>query len=83
MDDSHFRYEMRPGHYICLSPLSDEILDELGVDGLGDSFGYFIYETEGGVSASRCTNVLAKCPSYEAACRVLEIYSSHPRMLPA
>jgi len=83
MDEPHFRFELHPGHFVCLSPLNDDVLDELGVDGLGDGFGYFIYETAGGPEATHCINVLAKCPSFEAACRVLEIYRGPRAMLDA
>jgi len=74
MDDSFFKIEIAPNHFICMSPLAQEVLDALGVDDLGDDFGYFIYESTGR-SITGCINVLAKCPSFEAAARLLEIYT--------
>lgn len=54
-----------------VSPLDEEVLDAMAVDGLGDEFGFFVYETNG-PSPRDCINVLAKCPTYEAAIRLLE-----------
>lgn len=56
---------------MCISPLNEDVLDEAMVDGLGDDFGYFVYETIGPRSKA-CIEVLAKCPTYEAAVRLLE-----------
>lgn len=50
----------------------------MAVDGLGDDFGYFIYEAIGDARRSQCCNVLAKCPSYEAAMRLVELYAMRP-----
>ncbi len=78
MDDSFFKMEIAPNHFVCMSPLTQDVLDALGVDDLGGDFGYFIYESIG-YSTTGCTTVLAKCPSYEAAVRLLEIYASPAR----
>jgi hypothetical protein len=74
MDDSFFSIEMEPGQYICISTLNKEILEESGVDGLGDDFGYFVYESADEGSGTKCINILAKCPDFEAASRLMEIY---------
>lgn len=79
MDETFFKFEVGPNHFISLSPLSDEILDEMGVDNLGGDFGYFIYESFGS-ALSQSTSILAKCPSYEAASRLMELYISRVRM---
>lgn len=75
MDDSFFYFRLEAKHFICVSPLSKGVLDELGVDGLGDEFGYFIYESTE-PSPKGCTNILAKCEGYETASRLIEIYRS-------
>lgn len=65
-------------HYVCMSPLTREFFDSLDVDGLGDDFGYFVYESQGAFPVQSIT-VLAKCPSYEAAARLMQIYGSAAR----
>jgi hypothetical protein len=75
MSDHFLKFETEPGHYICVSTLTKDVLDSLGVDGLGDDYGFFVYEAIGDKTRSRCSNVLAKCPSFEAASRLIELYS--------
>ncbi len=75
MDDAAFSIKIGLNKYIVLSPLSKEAIEASGVDGLGDDFGYFVFESVGGVSPQKCSKVLAKCPDYESASRLMEIYS--------
>ena len=75
MDDSFFYRRLAAKHFICISPLSKELLNDLQVDGLGDEFGYFVYESADGTPRG-CMNVLAKCDGYEAAYRLIELYRS-------
>jgi len=77
MDDSFFYFKLADDHFICLSPLSKDILGDLGADSLGDEFGYFLYESSDRSSHS-CTKILAKCESYEAASRLIELYKTSP-----
>ena len=79
MDETFFKFEVTPDHFVCLSPLSQEIIDAFGADDFGDDFGYFIYESRG-IGSSQCTSILAKCPSYEAASRLIELYTSGIRL---
>lgn len=75
MGDSFFYLRLEAKHFICVSPLSKSLLDDLGVDGLGDEFGYFIYESTE-PSPKGCMKILAKCEGYETASRLIEIYRS-------
>lgn len=75
MEDSFFYQRLSAEHFICISPLSKHILMALQVDGLGDQFGYFVYESADG-SPRGCTKILAKCESYESASRLIELYNT-------
>lgn len=66
---------------MCISPLDIEALDAAMVDGLGDDYGYFVYEARGPRGAA-CIDVLAKCPTFEAALRLLE-FLTPPNLVPA
>ena len=66
---------------MCISPLEEEILEAANVDGLGDEFGYFVYEAKG-PRANTSIDVLAKCPTFEAALRLLDFLSA-PRLVQA
>lgn len=79
MSDTFFRIALGPEHYMCVSPLDEEKLDAAMVDGLGDEFGYFVYESTG-PRINPFIEVLAKCPTYEAALRLLDfLVPAHPR----
>lgn len=73
MDDSIFKLQVGADHYVCMSPMTKEDLRGLDADGLGDDFGYFVYEAEGRGSSREIT-LLAKCPSMEAADRLVQLY---------
>jgi hypothetical protein len=77
MDDSFFYFKLAKQHFICISPLSKGLLGEMNTDGLGDEFGYFVYESTEN-SPRGCTSILAKCESYESASRLIEIYKTAP-----
>lgn len=80
MSDAFFRIALAEDHYMCISPLDEEVLESAMVDGLGDEFGYFVYETRG---RRDCLSieVLAKCPTYEAAMRLLDFLVMSPLRL--
>ena len=78
MTDAFFRIALGPHHYMCVSPLDEEVLTAAEVDGLGDEFGYFVYESTG-ARGTAYIEVLAKCPTYEAAIRLLEFLAPSPR----
>jgi predicted neutral ceramidase superfamily lipid hydrolase len=55
---------------LCISTISRSTFDAHEVDGLGDDNGYFIYERE---SDGSIREILAKCPSFEAAAKLFEL----------
>jgi hypothetical protein len=56
---------------LCISPISRAIFDAYEVDGLGEDEGYFIYER---ARNGEITDILAKCPSFEAAAKLVELF---------
>ena len=79
-DDLYFETRIDEHRLICVSPLASSSLEGNDVQHLGNSSGYYIYEVDerpllGGII------VLAKACSSEAAMRLVEVLSPHPKSI--
>ncbi|MGE3301829.1 MAG: hypothetical protein AB7M12_01795 [Hyphomonadaceae bacterium] len=75
MDDVFLSARISASRSICISPLPRQTYKEVGAQGLGGEFGYFVYEIDtsamkGGIE------VIAKAASLEAAQRLFELISN-------
>lgn len=75
MSDRFWCAPLGDGREICVSPLAGLTLKNAHYDGqLGDEYGYFIYECDR-TRQFAGIEVLAKAASYEAAMRLVDIYT--------
>ena len=72
MDDLCWFATLGANRTLCVSTLSQSILQEAEIQGLGDDFGYFVYEMDER-PRSAGIQVLAKLASEDAAVRLAEI----------
>lgn len=69
---------MPDGRELCVSPISIDAFVANKAEALGDDSGYFIYEYDAG-RPSAGIEILAKAASYEAAIRIVDIYTTVSR----
>lgn len=75
MTDRFWCAVLSDGREICVSPLARSTLEQTHYDSdLGDEYGYFIYECDRS-KQSAGIEVLAKVASYDAAMRLIDIYT--------
>jgi hypothetical protein len=70
MSDYFHTIKVDCDRFVSISTLEEPQICDEATDGLGDHFGYFIYEHSENISTSGI-EILAKCPTYEAAFRLL------------
>jgi len=74
-----FSAELSDGRQICVSQISLDTFEANSAYALGDDTGYFIYEFDGHRPSSGI-EILAKAASFDAAVRLVDIYSMTNRV---
>jgi hypothetical protein len=68
MSEYYFSTQTDSETVLCIAPITDKRIELSGED-IGDSSGYFLYETKGGAEPGE-VRILARLTSEEAALRL-------------